>query len=69
MPPTTEPWPADMNALLNRVAAVFEWSPTDRKDFAAWAQRSADGLADAKAFLETECLKLPDRRAIRPTGR
>ncbi len=59
MPPTTEPWPAHMNALLNRVAAAFEWSPADRKDFAAWARRSAEGLANARQFLERENARIP----------
>lgn len=68
-PRPAERWPADLADMLRRVSTRFEWSDTDRQDFIAWAQRSAEGLADAKAFLESECLKLPGRRAIRPMGR
>lgn len=60
--PTPRPvaaWPADLNALLLRVATAFEWSDTDRRDFVAWARRSPEGLADARAFLEHEAAKLP----------
>jgi hypothetical protein len=56
--PTVD-WPADLNALLRRVSTAFEWSDADRRDFVAWARRSPEGLADARAFLEAECAKLP----------
>ena len=65
----TEPWPADLGALLRRVATAFEWTRQDVADFVAWARRSPEGLADARAFLEAECAKLPapglsDRRRV-----
>ncbi|HEX2796685.1 MAG TPA: hypothetical protein VHN38_06340 [Immundisolibacter sp.] len=62
VPPTprpAEPWPADLNALLRRVATAFEWTRQDVADFVAWARRSPEGLADARAFLAAECEKLP----------
>lgn len=58
-PRPTEAWPADLSVLLRRVATAFEWSDTDRRDFVAWARRSPEGLAEARAFLEAECQKLP----------
>lgn len=62
VPPTprpTEPWPADLDAMLRRVSAFYEWTQADRADFTAWARRSPDGMADARAFLEAEAAKLP----------
>lgn len=59
-PRAAAPWPADLNALLRRVATAFEWSDADRRDFVAWARRSPEGLADARAFLEAENEKLPN---------
>lgn len=55
VPPAVEPWPADLDAMLRRVATAFEWSTTDRSDFIAWARRSPDGVADARVFLQSEC--------------
>ncbi len=68
-PPAAEPWPADLTVKLNRVAGWFEWSPADVRDFRQWAQRSAEGLSDARVFLEHEVAKLPapglsDRRRV-----
>ncbi len=62
VPPTPPPamdWPADLEALLRRVAAAFEWTRQDVADFIAWARRSPEGMADARAFLQAECEKLP----------
>lgn len=62
VPPTPRPiesWPADLNALLCRVATAFEWTRQDVADFVAWARRSPEGLADARVFLEAECSNLP----------
>lgn len=59
MPRPTVDWPADLTAMLRRVATAFEWSDADRRDFITWSRRSPDGLADARAFLETEAAKLP----------
>lgn len=59
MPRPVAAWPADLTAMLRRVSTFFEWSPTDVADFRRWAQRSPDGLADARAFIEGECAKLP----------
>lgn len=72
VPPTPPPavsWPADLNAMLRRVSVAFEWSQTDVADFRQWAQRSPDGMADARAFLEAEAARLPqpglsDRRRV-----
>lgn len=55
--------------MLRRVATAFEWSDADRRDFIAWARRSPEGLADARAFLEAESARLPapglsDRRRM-----
>ncbi len=58
-PRPAEPWPADLNAMLNRVATAFEWTDADRQDFVAWARRSPEGLANARVFLEHEIDKLP----------
>lgn len=52
-------WPHDLDRLLARVSCAFEWLPQDRTDFIAWARRSPEGLADARAFLEHEVAKLP----------
>lgn len=60
--PTPEPtvaWPTDMSVLLRRVAAFFEWTDQDRRDFVAWARRDQQGIDDARQFLEAECAKLP----------
>lgn len=59
MPPPAMDWPADLEALLRRVAAAFEWTRQDVADFTAWARRSPEGMADARAFLDAECEKLP----------
>lgn len=66
--PPALPWPPGLTADLRRVAAAFEWTDADRRGFIAWARRSAQGLADAGAFLAAEAAKLPppgleDRRA------
>ena len=29
--------------MLRRVATAFEWTPADRREFVAWARRSAQG--------------------------
>lgn len=58
-PRPAEPWPADLSVLLRRVATAFEWTDQDRRDFAAWARRSPEGLADARRFLEVEAARLP----------
>lgn len=58
-PPPAVAWPADLNALLRRVSTAFEWTRQDVADFVAWARRSPEGLADARAFLAAECEKLP----------
>ena len=58
-PRPAEAWPSDLNGMLRRVATAFEWSDADRRDFVAWARRSKDGMADARAFLVAECDKLP----------
>lgn len=62
VPPTPQPamdWPADLNTMLRRVSVAFEWTAADVRDFRQWAQRSPDGLADARTFLEAEVAKLP----------
>ncbi len=69
MPPPAEPWPADLDAMLRRVAVGFEWSQQDVADFRQWARRSPDGVADARRFLQSECAKLAppgltDRRRV-----
>ncbi len=69
MPPPAADWPADLDAMLRRVATRYEWSTADRRDFIAWARRSPDGLADARQFLQSECAKLAppglsDRRRV-----
>ena len=68
MPPPAEPWPADLSAMLRRVSTAFEWLPSDRADFIAWARRSPEGLGDARQFLQAECARLPGlsgrRRAV-----
>ena len=51
------------------MSCAFEWSAADLRDFRQWAQRSPDGLADARAFLEAEAARLPvpglsDRRRV-----
>lgn len=58
-PRPVEQWPADMNQLLRRVTAYYEWTDADRREFIAWARRSPEGLADARRFLEAEAAKLP----------
>lgn len=58
-PPPAEPWPADLDALLRRVATAFEWTRADVADFRQWARRSPEGMADARRFLEAEAAKLP----------
>lgn len=58
-PRPTMAWPADLDALLRRVATAFEWTQADVRDFRQWARRSPEGLADARAFLQTEAAKLP----------
>ncbi len=68
-PRPAEAWPADLDAMLRRVSAFYEWTQADRADFIAWAQRSAEGLSDARVFLEHEVAKLPmpglsDRRRV-----
>jgi len=63
MPPPAVDWPADLGALLRRVATAFEWSDTDRRDFVAWASRSPEGMADARSFLLAESEKLNTKRA------
>ena len=67
--PPTEQWPADLDDMLRRVSVAFEWSRADVTDFRQWARRSPEGLADARAFLETEAARLPvpglsDRRRV-----
>jgi len=69
MPRPAVGWPADLAGLLARVSTAFEWSPEDRRDFVAWARRSAEGIEDARAFLKAEAAKLPtpglsDRRRV-----
>ena len=69
MPPPAADWPADLDALLRRVATAFEWSSQDVTDVRQWARRSPEGLADARQFLQSECAKLappglPDRRRV-----
>jgi hypothetical protein len=59
MPRPAVAWPADLMQLLRRVTTYFEWPDTDRREFISWARRSAEGLADAKTFLETEAAKIP----------
>ncbi|WP_448505467.1 hypothetical protein [Immundisolibacter sp.] len=59
MPRPALEWPADLAALLARVSVAFEWTAADLRDFRQWAQRSPDGLADARAFLEAEAARLP----------
>jgi hypothetical protein len=59
MPAPALPWPAELTADLRRVAAAFEWTDADRRDFVTWARRSPEALADAAAFLRAECAKLP----------
>ncbi|ANX03404.1 hypothetical protein [Immundisolibacter cernigliae] len=59
MPRPAVDWPADLDAMLRRVSAFYEWTQADRADFTAWARRSPDGMADARAFLEAEAAKLP----------
>lgn len=59
---------ADMREPLRRVACAFEWTDADRRDFIAWARRSAEGLADARVFLEAETAKLPASGASRGTA-
>jgi hypothetical protein len=58
-PPPAVAWPDALAADLRRVAAAFEWTDADRRDFIAWARRSAQGLADAAEFLAAEVAKLP----------
>ena len=69
MPKPAVAWPQDLDGLLRRVSALYEWTQADRADFTAWARRSPDGMADARAFLEAEAAKLPvpgptDRRRV-----
>lgn len=59
IPAPALPWPDDLTAGLRRVAVAFEWTDADRRDFVAWARRSAQGLADAAEFLAAELAKLP----------
>lgn len=58
-PPPALAWPAELDADLRRVAAAFEWSDADRRDFCRWARRSPQALSDAAEFLRGECAKLP----------
>lgn len=58
-PPPAELWLQDLDRLLNRVATAFEWSRTDVTDFRQWARRSAEGVQDARVFLQHEAAKLP----------
>lgn len=59
MPPPAVDWPADLDAMLRRVAVAFEWTRADVVDFVAWARRSPEGMNDAREFLVAECEKLP----------
>lgn len=52
-------WPAELTAALKRVSTHFEWSRADIADFTRWARRSAEGLDDARAFLQAEAARLP----------
>lgn len=69
MPRPVVSWPADLDGMLRRVSAFYEWTQADRADFTAWARRSPDGMAEARAFLQGEAAKLPapglsDRRRV-----
>ncbi len=58
-PRPAEPWPPDLDRLMRRVSCAFKWTRQDVADFRQWAQRSPQGMADARVFLEAEAAKLP----------
>lgn len=57
--PPAVPWPAELAADLRRVAAAFDWTDQDRREFIAWARRSPGALADARELLAAAVAKLP----------
>lgn len=60
-PPAAEPWPADLNDMLRRVATAFEWTQADVATVRQWARRDQQGIDDAREFLQSECDKLDIR--------